>query len=151
MQVSKRRGSGGVPTLTELLPAKRLSSKLPLFFPIFPGECQAGWRLASLCLSKNTRGSDPSRSAPGPGDSAALRETKRWSFHGRGGAAGLPPLFAEILWFRQGRLCSQPVVSPIASPSPGPARAFPQRPISKVNRGGKGRRFSSWRRIGFLE
>ena len=47
---------------------------------------------------ENIRGLDTSKPRQGRGDSAALRGTTRpWSFHGLGGAAGLPPLFAETI------------------------------------------------------
>ena len=68
-----------------------------------------------LHFSKNTGGSDASKSPPGHGDSAALCETtRRWFFHGK--RRGLRP---------SASLCGNPLVSPLKAEIP--ARAFANR------------------------
>jgi len=55
---------------------------------------------------------------------------------GRGGAAGLPPLFAEPRWIHKGKGDSRPVLPRTAPPSPRPIQAFI--PKTKVkNKGGQ--------------
>ena len=56
---------------------------------------QGGHPYPHFC--RNMRGSNISEPRQRRGESAAPRETTRdWPFHGMGGAAGLPPLNAEI-------------------------------------------------------